>query len=55
MAYNRGGRPLKSRAPKAPEVINLPYNFEPREYQIPVLRYYDETPNRQRAYLLCHR
>lgn len=47
-----GIRPSRS---KAPEVITLPYNFEPREYQYPVLRYYDEMPNRQRAFLLAHR
>ena len=48
-------RPKKGYAPKAPEVITLPYNFEPREYQYPVLRYFDEMPNRQRAFLLAHR
>ena len=41
--------------PKEPEVITLPYKFEPREYQYPVLRYYDEMPGRQRAFLLAHR
>ena len=35
--------------------ISLPYRFEPREYQYPVLRYYDSMPNRQRAFLLAHR
>lgn len=35
--------------------ITLPHMFEPREYQYPVLRYYDEMPNRQRAFLLAHR
>lgn len=49
-------RPLKSRVPKnQPQVITLPYKFEPREYQYPVLRYYDETPRSQRAFLLAHR
>jgi hypothetical protein len=48
-------RPLRSKLPKQPEVISLPYKFTPREYQYPVLRYYDETPNRQRAFLLAHR
>jgi hypothetical protein len=48
-------RPKKSRLPQESEVITLPYKFEPREYQYPVLRYYDETPNRQRAFLLAHR
>lgn len=38
-----------------PEVITLPYRFTPREYQYPVLRYFDETPKRQRAFLLAHR
>lgn len=38
-----------------PEVITLPYRFTPREYQYPVLRYFDEVPNRKRAYLLAHR
>lgn len=41
--------------PKEPEKITLPYKFVPREYQYPVLRYYDEMPNRQRAFLLAHR
>lgn len=51
MAIQRSskGRPVQ------PEVITLPYKFEPREYQYPVLRYYDEMPNRQRAFLLAHR
>lgn len=35
--------------------IKLPYRFEPREYQYPFLRYFDETPARQRAFLLAHR
>lgn len=48
-------RPKKSINPKQPDVITLPYNFTPREYQYPVLRYYDEMPNRQRAFLLAHR
>ena len=48
-------RPKKSSNPKQPDVITLPYNFTPREYQYPVLRYYDEMPNRQRAFLLAHR
>ena len=50
-------RPQRGRNPKpvASEVITLPYKFEPREYQYPVLRYYDEMPNRQRAFLLAHR
>lgn len=48
-------RPKRSRNPATPEVITLPYKFEPREYQYPVLRYYDEMPNRQRAFLLAHR
>lgn len=48
-------RPKKSTNPKQPDVITLPYNFTPREYQYPVLRYYDEMPNRQRAFLLAHR
>lgn len=52
MAYNR---PKRSKVPATPEVITLPYKFEPREYQYPVLRYYDEMPNRQRAFLLAHR
>ena len=38
-----------------PGVITLPYRFTPREYQYPVLRYFDEVPNRKRAYLLAHR
>lgn len=37
------------------DVITLPYRFEPREYQYPVLRYFDAMPNRQRAFLLAHR
>lgn len=37
------------------EQISLPYRFTPREYQYPFLRYFDETPNRQRAFLLAHR
>lgn len=37
------------------EHISLPYRFTPREYQYPFLRYFDETPNRQRAFLLAHR
>lgn len=37
------------------EAISLPYRFTPREYQYPFLRYFDETPNRQRAFLLAHR
>lgn len=48
-------RPLKSRVPVQQGVITLPYRFTPREYQYPVLRYYDEMPNRQRAFLLAHR
>lgn len=50
-------RPLRSRTPKTPNesVITLPWRFCPREYQYPVLRYYDEMPNRQRAFLLAHR
>lgn len=52
MAYNR---PLKSKIPASEKVITLPHMFEPREYQYPVLRYYDEMPNRQRAFLLAHR
>lgn len=48
-------RPLQGRKPKMPEVITLPYKFTPREYQLPVLRYYDEMPARQRAFLLAHR
>lgn len=51
------GRPLKSVTPRnqVEEVISLPYKFTPREYQYPVLRYYDEMPGRQRAFLLAHR
>lgn len=48
-SQNRGYKP------KEPEKITLPYKFVPREYQYPVLRYYDEMPNRQRAFLLAHR
>lgn len=48
-------RPKVSKIPVTPEVITLPYKFEPREYQYPVLRYYDEMPSRQRAFLLAHR
>lgn len=48
-------RPIRSKLPKQQEVISLPYKFTPREYQYPVLRYYDEMPNRQRAFLLAHR
>lgn len=33
----------------------LPYRFVPREYQYPFLRYFDQMPNRQRAFLLAHR
>ena len=39
----------------AEEGISLPYRFTPREYQYPFLRYFDQTPNRQRAFLLAHR
>lgn len=51
------GRPARGRLPKqeVPETITLPHRFVPREYQYPVLRYYDEMPNRQRAFLLAHR
>ena len=35
--------------------FSLPYRFTPREYQYPFLRYFDQTPNRQRAFLLAHR
>lgn len=48
-------RPLKGYKPKEAEVITLPYNFTPREYQYPLLRYYDEVPRRQRAFILAHR
>lgn len=48
-------RPKKSSLPKEQEIITLPYKFIPREYQYPVLRYFDEMPNRQRAFLLAHR
>lgn len=41
--------------PQQSEVITLPYHFTPREYQYPVLRYFDEMPSRQRAFLLAHR
>lgn len=37
------------------EQITLPYKFVPREYQYPFLRYFDQTPSRQRAFLLAHR
>ena len=37
------------------EQITLPYKFIPREYQYPFLRYFDQTPSRQRAFLLAHR
>lgn len=47
-----GKRPVVTDATGA---ISLPYRFEPREYQYPVLRYYDSMPNRQRAFLLAHR
>lgn len=33
----------------------LPYRFVPREYQYPFLRYFDQMPCRQRAFLLAHR
>lgn len=48
-------RPIRSRLPKYTEEISLPYRFTPREYQYPALRYYDEVPKRQRAFLLAHR
>lgn len=50
-------RNKKSSVPTAqePDVITLPYKFVPREYQYPALRYFDEMPNRQRAFLLAHR
>lgn len=50
-------RNKKSSVPTAqePDVITLPYRFVPREYQYPALRYFDEMPNRQRAFLLAHR
>lgn len=35
--------------------ILLPYRFEPRGYQYPALRYMDEEPGRQRAFMLAHR
>lgn len=35
--------------------FSLPYRFTPREYQYPFLRYFDQMPNRQRAFLLAHR
>lgn len=37
------------------EEYTLPYNFTPREYQYPFLRYFDTIETRQRAFLLCHR
>lgn len=37
------------------EQFSLPYRFVPREYQFPFLRYFDQTPSRQRAFLLAHR
>ena len=37
------------------EGYSLPYNFTPREYQYPFLRYFDTVTTRQRAFLLCHR
>ncbi len=51
------GRPRVGKTPKQaqPSVITLPYNFTPREYQLPLLRYYDEVPNRKRAFVLAHR
>lgn len=52
--YNIYKRP-KSTTPPQDNVITLPYNFTPREYQYPVLRYYDEMKGRQRAFLLAHR
>lgn len=52
--YNIYKRP-KNTAPPQDNVITLPYNFTPREYQYPVLRYYDEMKGRQRAFLLAHR
>lgn len=50
-------RPLRGQTPKTTDTpeITLPWRFRPREYQYPVLRYYDELPGRQRAFLLCHR
>lgn len=35
--------------------ITLPYLFQPREYQLPFLRYFDTVHTRQRAFMLCHR
>ena len=52
MSRSYGKRPVVTDATGA---ISLPYRFEPREYQYPVLRYYDSMPNRQRAFLLAHR
>lgn len=51
------GRPAIGRKGVMPQedVITLPYRFEPREYQYPVLRYFDAMPSRQRAFLLAHR
>ena len=37
------------------QLISLPYKFTPREYQYPFLRYFDQMPSRQRAFLLAHR
>ena len=52
--YNIYKRPKNTTLPQD-NVITLPYNFTPREYQYPVLRYYDEMKGRQRAFLLAHR
>ena len=41
--------------PEEEQLISLPYKFTPREYQYPFLRYFDQTPSRQRAFLLAHR
>ena len=52
MSRSYGKRPVVTDETGA---VSLPYRFEPREYQYPVLRYYDSMPNRQRAFLLAHR
>jgi len=46
---------IRGKKPVQQEDISLPYKFEPREYQYPMLRYFDETPTRQRAFVLAHR
>lgn len=45
----------KFKEPEPKGGYSLPYRFTPREYQFPLLRYYDTMPNRQRAFILAHR